>query len=140
MFGEVIWATGTTQIPDYVAKLSLQAISNTFQVEVHLCLMKKAKDSLCKFCKQAQETLFHWQQECPQFREAQTAVHNDIWGATTSKIQEALTLQWRLLHETTIAATELGYHDEDSGKRRPDGILRNSTTDTWICLDFQWGG
>ena len=68
----------------------LQCVTNSFQTQSRLYQMGKAQLTDCPFCGNTPENLWHWQQVCPQFNNAHTKVHDDIWTEVLAAILKHL--------------------------------------------------
>ena len=87
----VLWSlSGPYSLEGRVTKRMLQCITNTFPTQSRLVQMGIAGSAGCPFCTNEHESLFHWQQECTQFGDARTKVHNNIWTAVFQAIGQFL--------------------------------------------------
>jgi hypothetical protein len=99
--------------------------------------MGKAATAACPFCSEETETLGLWQQECVQFADARTKVHDDVWTAVYKSILRHLPQGVEGYKETTIGITDLRFTDSTGlHVLKPDGIFFNRTTCKWTIVDF----
>ena len=132
----VLWrVAGTFSLADSQAKRMLQCVTNTFPVQARLAKIKKAQHPKCLFCQHPYESLFHWQQQCPQFQEARTRVHHNIWSAVYSVICKRVSTQYECYKEVSVGQTYLST-EEGLRRMRPDSIFWNKTTCQWTLVDF----
>jgi hypothetical protein len=94
----------------------------------------------CPFCTCDCESLFHWQQECTQFGDARTKVHDNIWTAVLQAIGQSLPKEVEAYKEVVIGDTNL-WTNRPLDSRKPDCIFYNTTTSQYIMVDYtrSWG-
>lgn len=140
---KVLWSSGPFSVADGVAKRMLQCITNTYPTKARLYQMSKARVPTCPFCSLGkQETLFHWQQECPKFHDARTKVHDDIWSAVYGAICKQLPKgKFVTYKETTIGNAPFDIPPEfaELRQRRPDGMFVVYYERYWTIVDFTRG-
>ena len=132
----VLWQdTGTYSMPDKAVKRMLQCLTNTFPTQSRLKLINKAPTAQCPFCPCAYESLFHWQQECPQFADARSKVHNDIWAEVYNAILPYASADFQCYKETPVGSTWL---EVPTHLRRlqPNGIFCNKRSREWTLVDY----
>ena len=139
----VLWTKGPLSVADHVATRMLQCITNTYPTKARLCRMGKTRTAECPFCTSGKnETLFHWQQECPRFHDARTKVHDDIWSAVYGAICRLLKPNtYTTYKETTIGHAPFNIPSEhvDLKERKPDGMFLLSYECHWTIVDFTRG-
>jgi ribonuclease HI len=136
---QVLWQTsGVFSLDDRTAKRMLQCLTSTYPTMGRLHVMGKAATAACPFCSEETETLGHWQQECAQFADARTKVHDDVWTAVYKSILRRLPKGVEGYKETTIGMTDLRFTDLQTGLNvlKPDGIFFNRTTCEWTIVDY----
>ena len=137
----VLWSlTGQYSLEGRVAKRMLQCITNTFPTQSRLAQMQIVGSADCPFCTCNRESLFHWQQECTQFGDARTKVHDNIWTAVLQAIGRGLPKEVEAYKEVVIGDTNLRTNGPlDS--RKPDCIFYNTVTSQYIMVDYtrSWG-
>jgi hypothetical protein len=109
-----------------------------------LQVIGKSNTAACPFCSHPEETLWHWQQDCPQFSDARTKVHDDIWAEVYKAILPHLPAETEAYKETTIGMTDLrftGLRTTEQEKVRlnglkPDGIFFNRQKFEWTLVDY----
>jgi ribonuclease HI len=141
-FGAALWGKKAGEdLRDTTIKRTLQVLTNTYPTQSLLHKMGIEKSDRCPFCPNASETLFHWQSECPQFSNARTQVHDEVWKAAWNYITAALSQDkgWIHFREKTIGETPLLFDNAESGKRKPNGIIYCPTQAKWMLFDLTRG-
>ena len=139
----VLWTKGPLSVADHVVKRMLQCITNTYPTKARLRRMGKTRTAECPFCASGKnETLFHWQQECPRFHDARTKVHDDIWSAVYGAICGLLKPNtYTTYKETTIGRAPFNIPSEHATlkERKPDGMFVLTYERHWTIVDFTRG-
>ena len=139
---KVLWGKGPLSVADQATKRMMQCITNTYPTRSRLKLMGKAHTAQCPFCRQGKETLFHWQQKCPQFHDARTKVHDNVWSAVYGAIRNYLPAgKFTTYKETTIGRAPFDLSQENSKfkLRKPDGMYVVNKERYWTIVDFTRG-
>jgi hypothetical protein len=121
-------------LPTRAARRAIQIVTGSFPSQTRLKLWKKADSGQCPFCKTADETIEHFSQCCPQFREARTAAHDTIWGATWTALKECLPSSWEAIHDTRMRDVPL-LTEQEYDNMKPDGLLLNKRSGEIIILE-----
>ena len=135
----VLWAKGPFSVADGVTKRMLQCISNTYPTRSRLHMMGKARSAKCPFCGADRETLGHWQQVCPQFHDARTKVHDDVWSAVYGVIRSLLPEGKFTTYKETIVAKgpfDIPREYERLKSRKPDGVYVQNDLRYRTIVDF----
>ena len=139
----VLWKElGPYSVGDRTTKRMLQCITNTYPTQARLCQMGKASNKTCKFCNEGKaETLFHWQQMCPQFAEARQKVHNDIWAEVFPAICAHLPKEWQAFKETPMGGRGGVFSDVDPNFNhyQPDGVFLHTKDVKYVMVDLTRG-
>jgi hypothetical protein len=132
---QVLWQTlGIFSFDDRTAKR--QCLTSMYPTVGLFYVMGRAAEAATPFCSEETETLRHWQQECVQFVDAHTQVHDDVWTAVYKSIFRRLPQGVECYKETTIGITDLQFTDSGLHVLKPDGIFFNRTTCKWTIVDF----
>lgn len=142
LWAGVLWQNGPYSVADKIAKRMLQCISNTYPTQKRLHTMGIASNPFCPFCfPRVPETLAHWQQICPQFHDARSKVHNDIWTVVYAALKKHMPTGMDSYREVPVGRTLLTLSGEDSRfkRRQPDGIFVREESRVWTLADFTRG-
>ena len=145
---DIVWAeSGAFTVCDKTRKQMLQCLTNTFPVQKRLYVMGKVKNATCPFCtKNVDETLYHWQQLCPNFADARTKVHNDVWQEVYSLLKTHMSDTWQCCMETPMGQVQgvlpgsILRTSPVSAVRQPDGLFYQASTNTWLLVDYTRSG
>jgi hypothetical protein len=102
-------------------------------------MMGKARSAKCPFCGADRETLGHWQQVCPQFHDARTKVHDDVWSAVYGVIRSLLPEGKFTTYKETIVAKgpfDIPREYERLKSRKPDGVYVQNDLRYRTIVDF----
>jgi hypothetical protein len=138
LLSAILWQTGQYTVSEKITKRMLQCLTNTFPTQSKLQQWGKTSEAKCPFCPATVETLFHWQQECPQFHDARSKAHNTIWEAVFDAIRTNLCEDYDWYKETTIGDTPL-QAPQALKNLRPDGIFVNTINRQWTLVDYTRG-
>eukprot|EP00961_Rhodomonas_salina_P011337 152147-Rhodomonas_salina.3 len=122
-------------MPDGSGKTFLQASTGKFPVYQNLAKWGTAESPDCPFCPWMEETVLHWQCQCLQFDDPQTAAHNSIWNVTTAQILRAAQHHWTFLLESPIGRTNL-LCSQAYENWLPDGLCYDPDSNAITLLEF----